>query len=407
MRTRNFTQADLAKISRSTPSQDTDTMARVGASPLMGRLEEDDPDELEFRRKQMEEMNPAAFGRDFTASNEIRNNQRKIEPEAQVVTKAERAAKVETKPTPPYARKTETQNDSSLVRQELPSHCIPYKGRKDIFIKPIDFGQLGMLSSANKNQSLTLMIDALAKSIHGVDVRNLTPEDFTFVMYNVRNISYPTTTMKVNFTTRYGNQIVVPVILSELEIVELAMTEEEYQHYYDQGIQFPTVRDLEILFDKDLDESLRYTLEYAQYMRLDESFEDDDVDFSDYIDAKIAKLNEKGVAFTEVIDEFARKAKHGVDESVVIRDSKFDPLKAATFFEQQATNMVRGMNSLVANNRIDAGKEAAAVAIMLIAAEMMAEVEELREKVAAGETVIPKEETVAVMITATDFFPFI
>jgi len=212
--------------------------------------------------------------------------------------------------------------------------------------------------------------------------------------------------MKVSFITRYGNEVLVPVNLKELEIAELAMTADEYKFYYDQGIQFPTVRDLEILFDPDLDEELKFTLEYAQYMRLDVEF-DDNTDFSDYIEQKIAKLNEKGVEFTKIIDEFAEKATHGVKEEVRIRDPKFDPLKAADLFESQSTNMVRGMNALVSNNKIEAGREAAAVAIMLIASELMDEAKKLRDRVEKGEKVEAEEETVAVMITATDFFPFI
>jgi len=405
MRTRSFSNDELSKISRSSPSSDKDTMGKLNrsSSPLMANLQDDDPDEVEFRKRQMEEMNPQAFGSDFLAGNELRNNPRgQKEPEAVVIP----PKPVEQKPTPVYAKKTETADDATWIRQEVPSHCVPYVGRNDIFIKAIDWSQLGMLSSASKNKSTTMMIDALAKSIRGVDIRDLTPPDFSFLMYNIRNISYPTTQMKVSFITRYGNEVLVPVNLKELEIAELAMTADEYKFYYDQGIQFPTVRDLEILFDPDLDEELKFTLEYAQYMRLDVEF-DDNTDFSDYIEQKIAKLNEKGVEFTKIIDEFAEKATHGVKEEVRIRDPKFDPLKAADLFENQSTNMVRGMNALVSNNKIEAGREAAAVAIMLIASELMDEAKKLRDRVEKGEKVEAEEETVAVMITATDFFPFI
>lgn len=404
MRTRSFSSEELSNISKNAPINDRDTLSKIqrSSSPLMQNLAEDDPEEVEFRRRQMEDMNPQAFGKDFVAGNELRNNPRGNQPTEAVVIPPQRT---ETKPTPVYAKKTETQDDSSWIRQEVPSHCVPYIGRNDVFIKAIDWGQLGMLSSASKQKSTTMMIDALAKSVRGVDIRDLTPSDFSFLMYNIRNISYPTTKMQVAYTTRYGNEVMVPVNLNELDIIELAMTPEEYKVYYDQGIQFPTVRDLEILFDPDLDDELKFTLEYAQYMRLDDM--EDDIDFSDYIERKIAKLNEKGVEFTKIIDEFAIKATHGVKEEVKIRDPKFDPLKAAKLFEDQATNMVRGMNALVSNNKIDSGREAPAVAIMLIASELMEESRKLKERVEKGEKVEAEEETVAVMITATDFFPYL
>lgn len=394
MRVRNVSSApDYENITKSTPSSSRSILNQVG---------EDDPDEIEFRRKQMEEMNPAAFyGRDFTAGNELRNNTRQSSlPEAKPIP----PKPTEAPPTPVYAKKTETQTDANWIRQELPSHCVPYLGRNDVFIRPVDFGQLGMLSSASKNQSITMMVDALSKSLKGLDMRNLTSPDFSFLMYNIRNLSYPATQMKVNYITRYGNKIIVPVNLSALEIVELEMTPDEYQHYYQQGIQFPTVRDMEILFDPDLTDDLKFTLEYAQYMRLDEPM-DENFDYGSYIDKKLAKLNEKGVEFARLIDEFAEKSIHGVKEEVKIRDPQFDPLKAADLFEKQATDMVRGINSLVTNNRIDAGKEAPAIAITLIAAELMDEAAALRKKVENNELIEAEEETVAVTITATDFFP--
>lgn len=287
--------------------------------------------------------------------------------------------------------------DPNWVRQELPSKCRPYTF-KEVFLRTLTIPTLGVIHAARVKNSFTILLDALNQCI-SVDIRELTPPDLTFVMHWIIDNSYPKSSMKIKYTTRYGNKIEIPIRTRNLAITELAMTEEEYQKWSDRGFTFPKVRDMELLFGDAVPIDTRWLLDYAQYVEADI----DPKEYHNYTQLKIDALTEMGLGAIVEIDEFSELIKHGVEETVTITDPNFNPVKAAEFFDEQAKKMLATIAAIPLEDREDL-----AVTIIEIGAtaeEMMNEAADIRKALAEGIKVEAQEEVVAVRITATDFFP--
>ena len=299
----------------------------------------------------------------------------------------------------PVAKETSKLGEE-WIRQELPSHCIPYDF-KEVFLRPLKFTMLGKIHAANVNKSYTMLLDALNSCV-SVDIRDLTPADLTFAMYWIRDNSYPKSPLKFKYTSRYGNKIDVTVRQSDLEIKELEMSKKEYEKYQERGFTFPRVRDMELLFGDSVSEDVRYLLEYAQYVYLPK---DDDDSYDDYAQKKIDKIeNELGLEAIADIEDFSEKIMHGVVESVKFRDPKFKPEEAIKFFRQRALDIRERITSIPTVTHSSEFDEQV-LAFLEAAEEMEKEADEMQLALDKGEKVIAKEEVVEVSITSTDFFP--
>lgn len=281
------------------------------------------------------------------------------------------------------------------IRQELPSNCLPYDF-SEVYIRPLKVRALGMIYAAHVNKSFSLLLDALNPYIN-VDIRELTPQDLTFIMHWLRGNSYPKSPMKIKYRTRYGNDVEIPVKVSNLKITDLEMTKDEYKSWKAKGIVFPTVRDMELLFGDDISADVRFNLEYAQYVGIEKP-----ETYADYVDLKLDKLDELGIGIIPIIDEFSELTDHGIEESITFSDPKFDPLKAADYFDTQVSNMLETLKRIpeedrdrMTNSILDIGQAAE---------ELANEALELREAVERGEKPVAKEEVVAIRLEATDFF---
>lgn len=297
------------------------------------------------------------------------------------------------------------------IRQELPSRCVPYDF-SEVFLRPLSFKMLGKIHAANVSKSYTMLLDALSNCI-SQDIRDLTPEDLTFIMYWIRDNSYPRSPLKFRYETRYGNEIEFSVKKSSLEIIELEMTKEEYKEYQKQGLCFPTVRDAELLFGDAVDPDVRYLLEYAQYIKLTPeelraTEEDEELeDYEAYSQKKIDKIeNDLGLDILFVIDNFSTKIKHGVVERAIIRDPKFKPNEAAEYLKNKALEVRERIINIPAITHSSDFDETVAMFLKL-AEELEEEAADILNKLENNIKPLPKEEVVEVSITATDFFPSI
>jgi len=299
----------------------------------------------------------------------------------------------------PEAKATSKLSDE-WVRQELPSHCIPYDF-KEVFLRPLEFVMLGKIHAANVNKSYTMLLDALNACI-SVDIRDLTPPDLTFIMYWIRDNSYPKSPLKFKYTSRYGNAVDITVRQSELDIKELEMSKKEYEEWKAKGYTFPRVRDMELLFGDSVSEDVRYLLEYAQYVYLPK---DEDDDYEDYAQKKIDKINDElGLAAIPEIESFSELISHGVVESVRFKDPKFKPEDAIKFFRNKAKEIrerVVNIPTVAHSSEFDEQ----ILTFLSLAEELENEANEIQDKLDKGEKVEAKEEVVEVSITSTDFFP--
>ena len=294
------------------------------------------------------------------------------------------------------------------TRQDLPSLQTPYDIR-EIFMQPVTVPVLSMLHAAHVNASLSLLIDAVDQCV-SVDCRSLTPEDFNFVMYWVRDNSYPKTPQRIPYKTRYNNEITINLLFTNLKITELNMTRAEYlRDWKSKGIVFPTMRDAELISkNEEVADDLQWMLEFAQYVEYVPGVTEDGkpiTDYSDYVERKFEKLNNGGVELIAQITKFRSLIAHGVQETITIVDSKFDPVKAAEDFEAEASKITMSLNNIPAETL--ANSTAGLMYIINTASELITEAKEIRKELAAGRTVKPREEVVPVTITATDFFPYL
>ncbi len=308
------------------------------------------------------------------------------------------APKIETVPT----RKTPDLSDD-WIRQDVTSRTVPYPEGTEIFIRDTGWHSLSHLYAARESESFTLLVDALSRCIHGLDTRDLTPPDFFFLMYWIRDNSFPTSPLRIEWISRYGNTNHLSIQKRDLVLTELEMTREEAAEWREKGITFPTVRDMEMLSDDDLPTTDRWMLQYAQYAAIENPAAS-----SDYTGDKIAALHalskqhglEKSIA---LIDEFAGKITHGVRESFTIRDPQFEPLAAAQHFENLGKRIMSTLEEMPEEDT--RGKEDVFLGLLSRANAYLAEAAGIRAAVEAGETVVAEEEVVALSITATDFFP--
>lgn len=301
----------------------------------------------------------------------------------------------------PVAKVSAPELGDEWIRQEFPSHCVPY-AFKEIFIRPLKFRMLGKIHAANANKSYSMLLDALNACL-SVDVRELTPPDLTFAMYWIRDNSYPKSPLKFTHTSRYGNRVDLTVRQTELEIKELEMTQAEYKAWEAKGFTFPRVRDMELVLGDSVEEDLRYLLEYAQYVYL--SPEEMGTDLENYTQKKIDKIeNELGLEAISEIEEFSELIAHGVNESVKFKDPKFEPKAAIEYFRNKAIEIRERVVNIPAIAHSSEFDEQIAIFLSL-AEELDTEANEIQEQLDAGKKVEAKEEVVEVSITSTDFFP--
>jgi hypothetical protein len=297
------------------------------------------------------------------------------------------------------------------IRQNLPSLMVPYD-TKEIFVKPLDIAALSMIHAANKSESISILLDAVDPYIN-VDVRNLTPTDFEFYLFWLRENSYKKYPHKFQYTTRYGNTIDVEIRMSNLEINELNMTQKEFNGWKEKGICFPTMRDAELIENSDdFPEDRKWLLEQAQFVPIPEDLVDNDE--MSYVEKKIEALNRGGLALYEDIVEFKKHINHGLVETLEIVDTSFDPQKAIEYFRKEARELAETVSLMEkANNEgseeevdnSDTEDNLMLIRMASLVKALFEEADNIEESLNKGEKVTPTPEVVPVAITATSFFP--
>lgn len=284
------------------------------------------------------------------------------------------------------------------IRQELTSLCVPYKFR-EVWLRPLTIDSLSKLHSARVNQSFSILVDALDECIN-VDIRNLTPEDFVFVMHWIRDNSYPTVPIKIEHKTIYGNTVEVNVRIGDLKITELNMTREEYKVWYDKGYAFPSVRDAEVITrnEENMDPQQEWLLETAQYIRPFD--ENEEVDYGNFINNKLARLSKMVPNAVVEVEEFKQLIYHGVEQSVKVVDRYYEREAAIKYMEDEIARLKLSINE-IPEDMIDDAK----ITIFMATMEINKYQKELDAIRAAGDSYKPITETVAVTLTATEFFP--
>ncbi|QIG70228.1 hypothetical protein EVB87_128 [Rhizobium phage RHph_N28_1] len=232
-------------------------------------------------------------------------------------------------------------------RQEVPSLGVPYGiSTNSIWVRPLDVPMLAQVHAAqmegqrgNNFKALTMFIDALSPTIREMDIRDLTVPDWHSHLYWLRLNSYPRSPFTVPWISRYGNENISRVTSSHFEFEELAMTREEFLKWRKKGITFPTLRDMEMLTNPEMNDATRWTITYAQYVYIEGPVT------PDLMKRKIDALNKGGPDLIADINEFGALMSHGVVEQISVRDEKFEINAAIEYIENEIEQLTTALNA--------------------------------------------------------------
>lgn len=289
------------------------------------------------------------------------------------------------------------------VRQELPSHSIPYKG-EEIFLRTFGITVMSRVHAAMRNENFTLLIDALNHCIN-IDIRRLTPEDFDAVLYWLRLNSYVRKPYTLPWKSKYGNENVHKIKESNLEFQELTMTTAEYAEWQAKGICFPTLRDMELMQADALPEDDKWRIEYSQYVYVAPEF-DENGNFitTDYTQKKLDAFEKGGVAMLEDITDFQEEIGHGVVEKVIVTDEKFEP-KAAVEYLREVVEDSRGMIKAIMEANGPSETNVGLIGMSKRADELEIEANLIQKALDENRIYTPGKETITLSINAMHFFP--
>jgi hypothetical protein len=211
-------------------------------------------------------------------------------------------------------------------RIALPSNFIFYNF-DSVSVRFLKVRDLVSINHATLKSDLTLLIDALNGTINQ-DIRDLTVQDFFYLIYWHRMYSYPSNPYTVPWTSQYGNKNVTELTKSDLEIITIKMTRDEYvEKYLSKNICAPTVRDWETKEASNLSEEDTWQYDLAQHM------------IGSTPQEKINLLNEQSADFVSLVRQFSKDSEHGVRESVVVNDAHFKPIEALAYLNDRLASV--------------------------------------------------------------------
>lgn len=283
-----------------------------------------------------------------------------------------------------------TAKDANYVRVDLPSKHVFYDFQ-DVFIRPFKIKELSKIWLATQENSFTHLVDAMDATLaDGVDLRDLLPQDFKFLMYWHRINSYPRSPFTIDWTSKYGDKLKHTVRETNLDITTCTMSRDEVEAYREYGLVAPTVRDVEVLKMETMTPDQEFLWERAQYV------------VGNSIEEKLARLDEfPDLEVEDHIYEFSERLKFGVTETVTVLNTMFDPMRAITGLREQA----KKVKNFVESNPDEPVIKMTGEALLEKAQEYETEAEEIEEALAAGKAVRPAEEQITLTVDAMNFFP--
>lgn len=112
--------------------------------------------------------------------------------------------------------------DPNYNRHILPSRGFFYAEKKDIIFRAFKVGDLKKIQLFLQTDNITHLIDAIQNCLEsGVDVRDLTFQDFLFIVFKIVFSSHPTPEYKFTWNSFYGNECEEIITPNSLEIQEL------------------------------------------------------------------------------------------------------------------------------------------------------------------------------------------
>lgn len=297
--------------------------------------DDEEEEEVDIKREKSTMFGKQKSDKDEHNEGENKNNEK------------DKVSSVDYNPNPKYVKERQNAN-SNYIRVVLPSKNIFYDF-DDIQIKPFEVGDLLKLSRAQQERNYSMVIDTI-DAVTNQNVRELSKNDFYYILYMLRLLSYPKTPTTFNWVSKYGNKNKTTIDITNLEVINIDMTKDEYKVWEAKGFSVPRVRDLEIELTEDLDQDLQWLFERAQFLTGDNLLD------------KIEKLKTSTLDVLEDMHEFRQLINHGVKETVTLVDKLFDPeqylemlkgklrhAQSVNEWQGAKNNEIRSLNFVISN----------------------------------------------------------
>ena len=201
--------------------------------------------------------------------------------------------------------------DSGWERIDLPSRFVFYPWQ-EISIRRFSVMDQAKLFRAVRHKNITLLLDVLSSTCNR-DVRELSYGDFQAVCIWHSLNSYLNSKQILTWTSKYGITSKAEIKKVVIKETSLDTTREEYLKWQSKGLAMSTCRDMELMASKSLaDEEMLYLFDKAQFIDVEplQSRIEELIKLGDRAataTARIEKVNQLGLQFFPVLDEFAEK----------------------------------------------------------------------------------------------------
>jgi len=292
---------------------------------------------------------------------------------------------VSTQDSDEFARSLKAQN---YTRFQFLSGGVFYNGEQ-LFVRRFKGHDIKKMALAAEKDSVSYLLDVMADTTKGMDVRDLTSGDFKHLLYWHRLRSFTKRPWVRKWTSRYGNQNEeITEEMGKVLFKTHSMTEKDYKKYTDLGLAVPTMRVIEHLEKLGVDLSITdtYINTLAMYFK------------GNTWEEKINTFLEADADLIEASRELEELSEHGVEEVLTLKDKNFDPKAYITKLRDGASNL-----ELLIPEYVRVGFEQQALEIRSNIEFMRFEADRIEKEIADGKEVQPEEEKIMLPMTAASF----
>jgi len=264
-----------------------------------------------------------------------------------------------------------------------------YINQPPLMIRRFKGVDISAMALAAQKDSVTALLDVLANTSMGMDVRDLTSGDFKYLLYWQRLHSFPKRPWVRKWTSRYGNENIETVEeMGKVYLRSHKMTTEEYMVYYNAGLRVPTMRDIEYLEKHEGTRTAAdsYTNQIALFFQ------------GNSMEEKIKTFEEADGELIAMARELEEKFDHGVTEILSLVDKKFKPKEHIERLRNAADNL-----ELLIPDYIKVGLEEESLEIRTNIERMRYEANKVEADLEKGKEVLPEAEEISVPMSAASF----
>lgn len=264
-----------------------------------------------------------------------------------------------------------------------------YIDKPPLMVRRFKGADIAAMALAAQKDSITALLDVIANTSQGMDVRDLTSGDFKHLLYWQRLHSFPKRPWVRKWTSRYGNENIETVEeMGKVYLRSHKMTTADYMPYYNAGLRVPTMRDVEYLekHDPTMSAAESYRTQIAMFFQ------------GNSMEEKLRNFDEADGELIALARELEEKFDHGVTEILSLTDKKFDAKKHIERLRNAAENL-----ELLIPDYIKAGLEEESLEIRVNIERMRFEANKVEADLANGKEVLPESEEISVPMTASSF----